>query len=130
MIWMAAPDVPVRIRATLSNQGLGWFTLAARTAAGEQTDLKRTDQADADGDALFRVTPSSDLLFKLRVLGGYVSDEGSDVWLQVSQNGVVLECQDSSGKVINSNGGNAFEPVKLGPVAQAKTSSFHFEVWP
>jgi len=118
----------VEIRVALDNQGLGWFGLAARTAAGGQTDLKRTDHDDADGDASFLVTPSADLTFRLQVLGGYVAAAGSTAWIKVLQGGRVLECRDSAGKTLNKSG-STYVPVQLGAVAQAKTSRFNFEVW-
>lgn len=128
MIWRAAAGVPAEIRVNLDNQGLGWFTLAAKASNGDQTDLRRTDDDDADGMASFLVTPSADLLFKLRVLGGNVGSSGSEAWMQVLQAGAVLECHDANGKTLNKSGAS-FTAVKLGAITQAHVSRFNFSVW-
>ncbi|OXE35626.1 MAG: hypothetical protein CGW95_12740 [Phenylobacterium zucineum] len=129
MIWRAKGGDPVDIQVSLDNEGLAWFVLASMTAAGSQSDLKRTDHDDADGDAMFQVTPSEDLILKLRILGANIGTNGSNAWLKILQNGKIISCQDAAGKIVNKLG-SAFGPVKLGSVAQAQTNRFNFEVWP
>ncbi len=127
-IWKAAGVSPVDVQVNLDQQGQGWFTLTAVTPSGGATDLKRLDAVDADGDALFRVTPNDDLMFKLQVLCANSTAAASDVWLTVQQNGVTLQCVDSTGAVQNAQGGG-FSAVQLGSVSPAKAFVGNFEVW-
>jgi hypothetical protein len=128
-IWQASGAAPVDIQINLDQLATGWFTLTAITAADGPTDLKRIDQQQADGNALFRVTPSSDLLFKMQVLCATApAAPGAGVWLSAQQNGVVLSCLDTSANVMNQNGAG-YQAIQLGSVTSGQNQTFNFDIW-
>lgn len=129
-IWQATAGTPVDIQINIDQAGQGWFTLTVIAANGAATDLKRTDSQDADGDAFFRVTPGSDLLFKLQVLcASAAAPPGSGVWLRALQGGNTLPCYDTSANLINQGAGGGYEPVSLGTITQGQNLTFNFDVW-
>lgn len=129
-IWKAAGEAPAEIKVNFGQtNGLGWFTLSALSANGGSTDLKRTDGQDADGDALYRVTPNDDLMFKLQVLCASAKPSPADIYLRVSQGGATLECVDSKGVTLNAAAGGGFGEVKIGSVDVAKAFVGNFEIW-
>lgn len=124
-IWRASGNSPAEIQVTLDQRGLGWFTAYASTATGGQTDLVRKDPNEADGDALFRVTPNGDLFFEVEAYCADAPPGKVDVLLEVRQSGAILNCTDARGQVINPGG----QPVKVGQVAQARALAFTFQIW-
>ena len=128
-IWQASGTAAVDIQINLDQASIGWFTLTAISASDGPTDLKRIDQQQADGDAFFRVTPSSDLLFKLQVLCATAPvAPGAGVWLRAQQNGVVLPCLDTNANVMNESGG-VYQPIQLGSVVSGQNLTFNFDIW-